>query len=105
MTTVQEVASGAEKAIEAVMKVEPTIIGVSSMFVPGAAPIVAMVQPWVITVVPFIEKALNDIAAGQGVDAFQSFVMLLQHISKGLPNTPALAPAAHVADPSTIGNA
>ncbi len=95
-TTIGEAAGETEKIIEAVMKVEPTVVGVSGMFVPGAAPIIAMVQPWVITVVPFIEKALKEIEAGQGTDAFGSFVALLQHLTKGLPNAPALSPPADI---------
>lgn len=93
MSTVTEIAATAEKVVEGVMKVEPTIVGVSSMFVPGAAPILAMVQPWVLTAVPYIERALNDIANGNGGDIFGAFVELLQHISKGGPNSPILAEA------------
>jgi hypothetical protein len=78
------------------MKVEPTIVGVSSMFIPGMAPIAAMVQPWVISTVPYIEKALNDIAAGNNGDLFASFIELLQHVSKGGPNSPALSSPAPV---------
>ena len=62
-------AATAEKVVEDVMKVEPTMASVASMFVPGAAPIVMMVQPMIAAAVPFVEKALNDIAAGNGGDA------------------------------------
>lgn len=91
MTTIGEAAATAEKVVEAVMKVEPTIVGVSSMFVPGAGPILAMVQPWVLTAVPYIERALNDIASSNNGDLFGSFIELLQHISKGGPNSPILS--------------
>ena len=91
-TTLQTIATTTEKVIEGVMKVEPTLVGISSMFIPGAAPIAAMVQPWVMTVVPFIEKALKDIAADKNGDAFGAFIELLQHVSKGGPNSPVLAP-------------
>jgi hypothetical protein len=97
-TTVQTIATTTEKVIEGVMKIEPTIVGVSSMFVPGMAPIAAMVQPWVLTFVPYAEKALNDIAAsnGSGGDIFSAFIELLQHVSKGGPNSPALSQTPNV---------
>jgi len=99
MTTIGEVAGTTEKVIEGVMKVEPTIVGVSSMFVPGMAPVAALVQPWVMTVVPYIEKALNDIASGNNTDLFAAFIELLQHVSKGGPNSPILSgPIAPVPD-------
>lgn len=94
MTDLQTIATTTEKVIEGVMKVEPTIVGVSSMFIPGMAPIAAMVQPWVLTAVPFIEKALKDIAAGNNGDLFAAFIELLQHVSKGGPNSPILSEVA-----------
>lgn len=110
MTTIGEVAATAEKVIESVMKVEPTIVGVSSMFVPGAGPVLGLVQPWVLTVVPYIEKALTDIASGNNSDLFSAFVELLQHISKGGPNSAVLSlptptVPAPTADASTQGSA
>ncbi len=110
MSSISEAAATAEKVVETVMKVEPTIVGVSSMFVPGAGPVLAMVQPWVITAVPFIEKALNDIAAGNNSDLFSAFIELLQHVSKGGPNSPILSPTPianpipNEPDPSTVGS-
>lgn len=99
---IKSAAATAEKVIEGVMKVEPTIVGVTSMFVPGAAPVLAMVQPWVLTVVPYVEKALTQIAAGNGGDAFGAFLELLQHVSKGQPNSAALAQDG--LDPSKAGS-
>ena len=102
MTTIGEVAATTEKVIESVMKVEPTIVGISSMFVPGAGPVLAFVQPWVMTAVPYIEKALNDIASGNNSDLFSAFIELLQHVSKGGPNSPVLSPVgAAVSDPGS----
>jgi hypothetical protein len=100
-TTVQTIATTTEKVIEGVMKIEPTIVGVSSMFIPGMAPIAAMVQPWVLTLVPYVEKALNDIAAGNNGDLFASFIELLQHVSAGGPNSKILSQAAN--DPTPVG--
>ena len=104
MNVITEGAATAEKVIETVMRVEPTIVGMSAMFVPGAGPIVAMVQPWVLTIVPYIERALDDIAKGNNGDVFAAFVELLQHISKGSPNSPVLMAAAR-AEPATTATA
>lgn len=87
-------AAAAEKVVESVMKVEPTIATMAGMFVPGAAPIVAMVQPWMLMLAPFVERALNDVAAGNGGDVMSAAVEVLNHISKGQPNSPVLSPIA-----------
>jgi hypothetical protein len=50
-------ATAAQKVVEDVMKVEPTMASIASMFVPGAAPIVMTVQPMIAMAVPFVEKA------------------------------------------------
>jgi len=89
---IAEAAGEAEKIVEAVARVEPTMASIASMFVPGAAPIVMTVQPMIAMAVPFVEKALNDIAAGHGGDALSSFAELIGHLSKGLPNSSALTP-------------
>lgn len=90
MVDIQEIANETEKVIEAVMKVEPIIMTMSS-FVPGAKPVMAIVHPAVVAMAPFIEKALTDIASGNNGDAFAAFITMLQHISKGQPNTTLLA--------------
>jgi hypothetical protein len=92
--TVATTAAAVEKGVEAFASIEPTIASVSGMFVPGAAPIVALVQPWAPVALNFLERALTDIASSNNTDLFGSFVELLQHISKGGPNSPALAPVA-----------
>jgi len=105
MATIGEVAATTEKVIESVMKVEPTIVGISGMFVPGAGPVLAMVQPWVMTAVPYIEKALNDIASGNNSDLFSAFIELLQHVSKGGPNSAVLSgPGPATSDASSQGS-
>lgn len=86
-------ATTAEKVVEDVMKIEPTIIAGVGMFVPGAAPIVAAVQPWIVFAAPYLERALNDVAASNGGDVMSGIIEILQHISKGQPNSTVLAPA------------
>lgn len=78
-------AGQAEKVVEGFMRVEPIVMTMSS-FVPGAAPVMAMVHPAVVALAPFIEKALTDIAAGNNSDAFSAVFQLIQHISRGQPN-------------------
>lgn len=91
MTDIKTVAATAEQVVESVMKVEPTVATMAGMFVPGAAPIVAMVQPWILGLIPYLERALNDVAAGNGGDLMGAGIEVLQHISKGHPNSPALS--------------
>ncbi len=99
--TLQQVAGEADTIIKDVMKVEPSVISAVGMFVPGAAPIAAMVQPAILMAVPFLERALEDIVAGNNGDVFQSVIQLIQHITAGQPNSPILT--AIKPDPSTIG--
>lgn len=88
---VSGIAADAEKVVESVMKVEPMIATGVGMFVPGAAPIVAMVQPFIVMAAPFLERALTDLAAGNNGDVLSAFFELIQHISKGQPNSPILS--------------
>jgi hypothetical protein len=105
----------AEKVVEGVMRVEPMIATGISMFVPGAAPVVAMVQPWMVLAAPYLERALDDIAKGNSGDVLGAFLELMQHVSKGGPNSPILsaspvapnktaAQPAFVPDPSAVGS-
>jgi hypothetical protein len=89
-TTIATVAGEAEKVVEAVMKVEPTVATIAGMFNPGAAPIAAMVQPMILAAAPFVEQALNDLAAGNNGNFMESFIQLLQHLSPAHPNSPIL---------------
>lgn len=98
---VKGVAGQADTIIKDVMKVEPAVISAVGMFVPGAAPIAAMVQPVILMAVPFIERALEDLVAGNNGDIFQSVIQLIQHVTSGQPNSPILS--ATKPDPSTIG--
>ena len=108
-SSLQTIAGTAEGVVEAVMKVEPTVATIASMFVPGAAPIIAMVQPEVMLAAPFIENALKSIAAGNNGDVMTSFIQLLQHLTPGQPNsgilaTPGQTTGAPRPDPSTLGS-
>lgn len=90
-------AAVAEKVVEDVMKVEPMVVSGVGMFVPGAAPIVAMVQPWIVMAAPYLERALTDISQGNGGDVLGAFIELMQHVSKGSANSPILS---SITDPS-----
>lgn len=87
---VKTIAGEAEKVVEAIVKVEP-IVSTMATFIPGAAPIMAVVHPAVVMLAPFVEKALHELAAGHNGDAYSAFIELLQHISKGRPNSPLLS--------------
>lgn len=84
-------ASVAEEGVAAVMKVEPMIATGVGMFVPGAAPIIASVQPWVVLAAPYLERALDDIAKSNGSDVLNAFLELMQHVSKGQANSSVLS--------------
>jgi len=92
MADVKSIAVEAEKVVEAIVKVEP-FVSTMAAFVPGAAPVMAIVHPAVVALAPLIEKALMDVAAGHNGDAFSAFILMAQHISKGFPNIQALAVA------------
>jgi hypothetical protein len=83
-------AASAEQVVEGVMKVEPVVATIASMFVPDAAPIVAVVQPAVLLAAPFVENALKALADGNGGDAMGAFIQLLQHLTPGHPNAAGL---------------
>lgn len=90
MTDVASVATQAEEVIEKVMRVEPTVATMAGMFVPGAAPIVAAIQPEIMIAAPFVENALKALAKSNGDDAMTAFIQLLQHLTPGQPNQAAL---------------
>jgi len=83
-------AATAEKVVEGIMKVEPMVATGVGMFVPGAAPIIAVVQPAVAMAAPFVEQALTSLAKNNGGDAFAAFIALLQHLTPGQPNASIL---------------
>jgi hypothetical protein len=91
MTDLPTVAAEAETVIKDVMKVEPMIISGIGMFVPGAAPITAMIQPMILMAIPFVERALEDIQKNNSGDIFEAVIELIQHVSVGHPNSPTLS--------------
>lgn len=84
-------ALSAEQVIETVMKVEPTVMTVAGMLVPGAAPITMTVQPMIALAVPVIEQALKDVGEGHPGDLIGTLAEFLNHISPGRPNSPILS--------------
>jgi hypothetical protein len=84
-------ALSAEQLIEAVMKIEPTVMTVASALVPGAAPVAMTVQPIIALVIPAIEQALKDVGEGHPGDLLATLTEFLNHISKGRPNSPVLS--------------
>jgi hypothetical protein len=94
MVDAATVATTADNVVKEVMKIEPTIAAGVGMFVPGAAPIIASVQPFVLMAAPFIERALEDIAKNNKGDVLASFIELVQHLTSGQPNSPTLGAAA-----------
>lgn len=102
---IQTTATAIEKGIEGFMKIEPTIATVASMFVPGAAPVVAMVQPEILIAIPFVEQALRNIAAGQNMSGASAIFELIKHLMPNEANAPALTPSSTVTgDPSAQGS-
>lgn len=105
MTDIATIATTAEKTVEQIMKVEPMIAGIAGMFVPG----LSMVQPWIVMIAPYLERALNDVSTSNGGDVLGALVELMQHVSKGGPNSPILsatpAPAGSMVmpDPPNVG--
>lgn len=89
-STLSTIATTAEGVVESVMKVEPTIATFAGMFIPGAAPIIAAVQPEVMLAAPFVENALKALAAGNGGDVLGAFIQLLQHLTPNQPNAAIL---------------
>lgn len=92
MSVITETAAVAAQVVDKVSKAEPMVATVTGMFVPGAAPIVAEVQPWVLLALPYVERALLDVASSNGGDMMAGMIEFLQHITKGGPNSSALSP-------------
>jgi len=79
-------AAEAEKVLEKVMEIEPTIVGTVGIFVPE----VAVAQPFILAAAPAIEKALEALAQGNGGNMIQAVADLIKHVTPGLPNAPTL---------------
>jgi hypothetical protein len=102
--SIASIATTAETVVEDVMKVEPTVATIAAMFVPGAAPIVAMIQPEVLLAAPFVENALKSLSAGNNGDVLTSFIQLLQHLTPGQTNSAILAAPLGSPASATITN-
>lgn len=100
----KDVAGTAEKVISDVMRVEPMIAGAVGMLVPGAAPIVAMVQPEIVMLAPFILRALDQLKMGNNGDALSSVFQMIQHLTAGQPNAPVLSDGTDGLDASKDGS-
>jgi hypothetical protein len=83
LSNLAKIAGTAETVVEDIARIEPTV----AMFVPGSA----AWQPFVLMSIPFIERALKDIAAQNGGDIFSAVIELLQHVTPGQPNSSILA--------------
>lgn len=86
--TITSVATEAASVASTVMQFEPMI---ASMITPFFPPIAAA-QPIIVMAMPFLIKALNDIASNNGGDMLGAFLQLAQHLSAGQPNSPILSP-------------
>lgn len=94
-------AAAAEKVVESIARVEGPVLTGVGMFVPGAAPITAILSNVLPLIIPDIEKALTDIAAGNDGDIFDTLLEFVNHIRTGKPNSPILTPQA---DASAMGS-
>lgn len=103
MTTLQEIAAEAEKVVEVVGKVATPILTGVSIFVPGATAVTVPLQAILPLLLPDLERALNDVVAGNNGDIFSALLEFANHMRAGMPNsailsaTPAAAVAASIA--------
>lgn len=81
--------------LNAAATIEPTIASVAGALIPGAAPIVMMVQPEIALLIPKISAALSDTTAANAGDAVSGFLELMRHLIPGLPNSPVLSPGVN----------
>jgi hypothetical protein len=88
---IQTAAATAEKVVEAIAKVEGPILTGVSIFVPGAAAITVPLETILPLIIPDIEKALNDVAAGTYGDLWEVCKQFVDHIKVGAPNSPILS--------------
>ena len=86
MVDLSAMATNAEDIAKRVMSFEPMVAGMVSMFFPPAA----VAQPFIVMAMPFVIRALDDIAKKNGGDMIKSFLELAQHLTAGMPNSPSL---------------
>lgn len=88
MLDIPGVAANVEVIAKQVMAFEPMVAGIVSMFFPPAA----AAQPFIVMAMPFVIRALDDIAQSNGGDMIKAFLELAQHLSKGNTNSSVLSP-------------
>ena len=99
--SVAEIAGEANTVVKNVMRVEPMLAGMAGMFVPG----LSLVQPWIVMMAPYLERALDDLSKNNNGDVLSAFIELIQHVTQGQPNAAPLAPSSTVTgDPSAQGS-
>lgn len=92
MASLQVIAQQGDEVFQKIMEFEPTVAGIASAVIPGAAPVVALVQPELLLFAPVLEKALTDLSEGNAGNAAASLLQLIMHNTAGLPNAPILGP-------------
>ena len=91
-TSVKVIAQEGDEIFKKIMEFEPTVATIASGVIPGAAPVVAMVQPELLYFAPYFEKALEDLSAGNAGNTAASLLQLIAHNTQGMPNAPILGP-------------
>lgn len=98
-------AAKADTVVKEIAKIEPAVAGAIGIFVPGAGPFVALAQPFISTFLTYGDRALADIATGNGGDVGAAFLELLNHMMKGGPNSPTLSSGTSTTPIVTATNA
>lgn len=88
---VQTIAGQIAGDVDQFQKIEPEI-AFAAGFIPGASPIISMIQPFEPTIMAFASRALHDIASNNGGDLPAAFIELMQHLTSGQPNSSTLSP-------------
>lgn len=90
MTSLQDVAGEGASVIAQVQKMEPWIEAVLP-FIPGAGVAVPFVHEFAPLILTFAARALADIASNNNGDLPSALIELLQHNTKGQPNSGVLS--------------
>jgi hypothetical protein len=101
MSTITDTATAVETVIKDASPYEPMLAGFLEM-IPGIGIPIAVIQPYMPTLMAFAVRGLDDIAKGNGGDIPAAIIEWLQHNKVGQPNSPILSAAT--ADPSTQGS-
>jgi hypothetical protein len=78
-TTISSVAQTAEGVVTTAMQFEPMVAGMVSMFFPPAA----IAQPFIVMAMPFVIRALDDIAKNNGGDMIGAFLSATDPSTQG----------------------